>query len=46
MQNISQIVVGREWRNREVLFNEYGVSVSVSDLQKGLEMNGGSGCTT
>ena len=44
MQNISQIVVGREWRNREVLFNEYGVSVSQNE--KVLEMNGGSGCTT
>ena len=37
MQNISQIVVGREWRNREVLFNEYGVSVSQNEKSSGDE---------
>ena len=37
MQNISQIVVGREWRNREVLFNEYGVSVSQNEKRSGDE---------
>ena len=35
--NISQIVVGREWGNREVLFNEYGVSVSQSEKSCGDE---------
>ena len=41
MQNTNQIVVGREWGNREVLL----MSTEFHRMKKVLEVNGGSDCT-